>query len=497
MFVIKTLKQKILFFFVNSPLGYRLVKGAFWSLLGSIILRGLQLLSSILVARMLGKVQFGELAIIQNTIGMFGTLAGFGLGLTATKFISEFRKNDPVRAGRIRVLTSMVAWLTSTITAIILVIIAPWIAEQVIAAPNLSVYLQISAVYLLLNAVNGAQTGALAGFEAFKAIAKINVWTGVLNLPLMILGVYFFQLYGAILGLILSSLFNWVLNHIAIKGECVRNNISYDYKDSWKEKSILWKFTFPTLLSSLITGTVTWGTNAILVNQPNGYASLGIYNATLKIKQLPEMFLGMLMAPLLPILSEYYAKKAKDGYIKTLNYAFSISCIIVVPISLIQIAFPYLTLLPFGKEFEGDQLIVQWLMFQAVLVGLFYPFSSIIASMGRMWFGFIFNLLNGFLLLGLSFLLIPKYNAVGLASSIAISYGFTSFITIIYINMRDKTFIEGVKVLHTILLVLITVFSAVLISLKIEPIIMTILLSVLIIYIISNMLLKLRIRNNL
>lgn len=489
MFIIKIIRQRILFFF-NSPIGYRLAKGAFWSLLGTIILKGLQLLASIFVARMLGKVQFGELAIIQNTTGLFGTLAGFGLGLTATKFISEFKGNNPVRAGRIRGLTSIIAWVTSIITSIILFVIAPWLAKQVLAEPNLSVYLQISAGYLLLNSVNGAQTGALAGFEAFKAIAKINVWTGVLNLPLMILGVYFFELFGAIFALILSSLFNWVLNHFAIKGECVRNNISYDYKDSWKEKSIVWKFTFPTVLSGLMGGTVTWGAYAILVNQPDGYAAMGIYNAALRIKQFPEMILGMVMAPLLPILSEYYGKSEKDKYIKTLNYAFNISFLVVVPISLIQIAFPYLTLLLFGREFQGDQLVVQWLMFQAILVGLFYPFSSIIASMSRMWFGFIFNVFYGLLLIGLSFLLIPKYNAVGLASSIAISYGFTSFITIIYIYLREKKFIEGIKILHTIFLVLLAVFTAVLISLKIEPVIMTIILIVTIIFIISNMLLN-------
>ena len=38
-----------------SPLGYRLAKGIFWSLAGSLIARGLGLLSAILVGRMLDK----------------------------------------------------------------------------------------------------------------------------------------------------------------------------------------------------------------------------------------------------------------------------------------------------------------------------------------------------------------------------------------------------------------------------------------------------------
>jgi len=43
----------------------------------------------------------GELGIIQNTIGMFGTLAGFGMGLTANKHVAEFKRTDPAPAERI------------------------------------------------------------------------------------------------------------------------------------------------------------------------------------------------------------------------------------------------------------------------------------------------------------------------------------------------------------------------------------------------------------
>ena len=53
--------------------------------------RALSLAAAILVARTLGKVVYGELGIIQSTVGMFGTLAGFGMGTTSSKFVAEFR----------------------------------------------------------------------------------------------------------------------------------------------------------------------------------------------------------------------------------------------------------------------------------------------------------------------------------------------------------------------------------------------------------------------
>ena len=73
-------------------MGYRLARGVFWSMAGAVISRGLMLAAWVLVARMLGKTGYGELGMIQSTVGMFGVFAGFGLGLSATKHVAEFRR---------------------------------------------------------------------------------------------------------------------------------------------------------------------------------------------------------------------------------------------------------------------------------------------------------------------------------------------------------------------------------------------------------------------
>ena len=69
----------------SSPIGHRVAKGAFWMVSGNVIARLLGLVGSILAARILGKVSFGELGTIQSTVGLFAVFAGFGIGITATK----------------------------------------------------------------------------------------------------------------------------------------------------------------------------------------------------------------------------------------------------------------------------------------------------------------------------------------------------------------------------------------------------------------------------
>jgi len=76
----------------------RFVVGAFWSVAGALISRGFLLAASVVCAWFLGKEGFGALGMIQSTTGMLGVLAGLGLGITATKYVSELRRLDPLRA---------------------------------------------------------------------------------------------------------------------------------------------------------------------------------------------------------------------------------------------------------------------------------------------------------------------------------------------------------------------------------------------------------------
>ncbi|MEI8356551.1 MAG: oligosaccharide flippase family protein, partial [Deltaproteobacteria bacterium] len=134
-----------------SSFGYRLAHGTFWSMMGAGASQSLMLLTSIISARILGKQQFGEFGIINNTIGMFGVFAGFALGMTATKYVAEFRRKDPAKAGRIVALSSLVAMGTGAAVALVLLVIAPWLASKTLAAPQLTTLLRISAGFLFFG----------------------------------------------------------------------------------------------------------------------------------------------------------------------------------------------------------------------------------------------------------------------------------------------------------------------------------------------------------
>lgn len=415
--VLRSIYQRI----EASPLGYRLAKGAFWSLAGTLISRGLGLVSTVVVGRMLHAHGFGELGMIQSTVGLFGTVGGFGLGMSSTKYVAEFRRSDPARAGRIIALASATAWISSSIFAAALFFAAPLVAKHVLAAPNLAELLRIGSLLLLFSGVNGAQTGSLSGFEAFKTISNVNLIAGVLTFPLMIIGVWLAGVQGAVWAIVASTGANCVLNWRALRKEARNSGITLEYIGCTREWPIFVHFNLPGVLNSVMLSFSAWACGAILVNQIDGYSGMGVFNAVKRIQQLPEILLGMLMSPFLPVLSEAFGRKDMATYRKTFMTAFFVAALLMVPFSLLLLCAPWLALLPYGKTFSGGEPVARWVMIGSIAYGLLWPLGTVIISLGRMWLAFWLIVLNTVMFLGLGWVLVPRYGAAGYAAASTIS----------------------------------------------------------------------------
>ena len=376
----------------SSPLGLRLASGMFWSMAGAVISRGLMLIASIVVARLLGKTGFGELGMIQSTVGMLGVFAGFGLGLTATKHVAEFRHHDPKRAGRIIGLSGLVAIATGGLMALGLLVFAPWLAKQTINAPQLSGVLRISAVILFLTALNGAQTGALSGFEAFKTIAKVNLVVGLLSFPLLIGGAYFGGLNGAFWAMTLNLFVNWLLNHLALRDEARKNRVPFTITDCGREWPILWRFSLPTFLGGAMVGPVNWICSAMLVNQPDGYGEMGIFNAANQWFTILLFLPSLLGNVVLSVLSERIGQRDTTHSLKTMVLAIKVNALLVLlPVLLASIASPYIMSL-YGVGFRSGWPTLVIVLLTTGMVAVQTPVGHVIAASGQMWIGLIMNM---------------------------------------------------------------------------------------------------------
>jgi O-antigen/teichoic acid export membrane protein len=454
-----------------SDVGSRLARGVFWSMAGSVISRGLMLCATVLVARMLGKTVYGELGMLQSTVGMFGVFAGFGLGLTATKYVAEFRQSDPVRVGRILGLSGIFAMLTGGVMALGLLVFAPWLAEHTINAPQLVGVLRVGALILFINALNGAQTGALSGFEAFKTIAHVNLFVGLLSFPILVCGAYFGGLTGAVWALVINLCFNWLLNHLALRKEARRYRVPFTFRNCSRELPILWSFALPAVLSGVMVGPANWGCRALLTNQPNGYDEMGILTATLVFQVLLLFVSNMLGAPLLSMVSNAGANISDKLSVVNILSTWILGVIVAIPL----LCFPEIAQLVFGSDYatRNFQVTFSLVVFCTSIMTFKQGLARVLAANNLLWWGFYSNTLWAVILIGSTMFLV-HLGAPGLAASLTIAYILNTLIMIPLYYMRKlvprKTLLSIESLIIWAVLVSLVVMNIADVSIKVRGI---------------------------
>jgi O-antigen/teichoic acid export membrane protein len=406
----------------SPSLAGRFARGASWSLVGMGAAQGLAVIASIVTARLLGKVAFGEFGMVTGTVGAFGIVAGLGLGLTATKYTAEHRSSDPARAGQILGLAQLVAAISGGLVALTLFLLAPWLAAQTLNAPALADELRLGCVLLFLNALDGTQTGALAGLEAFRATARVSLLRGLLSFPALIAGVWFFGLTGAVAATVLIGALGWWLNQRALQRESARIGVSISYRGSRSNLPILWQFSLPAFLSAVLVAPVMWLASAILVNQPGGYGELGLFNAANQWRTAMMFLPAVLLRVALPLMASSVDPRRADDFGKTLVLTQSLTVAIVLPIAVLLMFLSGLIMGLYGADFDQGAPVLIGVACTIMITSIGGAAGTAIEARGKMWRGLVLNLSWAAVLIVVVALSAGTWGARSLAFGAAIAY---------------------------------------------------------------------------
>ncbi len=416
-----------------SSLRFRFARGLAWSFAGAAICQGLSLVASIIAARMLGRVAFGELGIVLSTVGMFGVLAGFGLGTTTTKHVAEFRDTDRERAGKIIGMSSVVSFGTAAAIAGLLFFTSSHLASYTLNAPHLVKELQIACGLLFFNAIAGAQTGTLAGLEAFRTIAQVNLLRGFVSFPLIVGGVYFWGLLGAVLGHAATACLGALFNHIALRIKVQEAAIPVRYRGVGSELPVLWRFSLPAVLIGVVVSPVTWVANTMLVNRPNGYAEMGLFNAANQWRMALMFIPGILGQILVPMMSHTLSSADSKSVKKTLLAAIGINGIAVILPGAVIAVFSPLVMEQYGEGFRDAWPILIACLATVCLAAPASTAGNLITASGRMWLGFFMNLGWAITFLSAVWFLV-EFGALGVATAYVIAYGIHGAWVFVYVQ---------------------------------------------------------------
>lgn len=411
---------KIIQQYKKSNQASELINSSFWSIIGSVLSKGLIFVAWILVGRILGSEDYGAFGLIRDTVIMFSAFAGLGLSITASKFVAEYINKDKEKATRILSLTLLFGILAGLFVGITIYFLSPYIADRMIHKPQFATELRIASVMLFFSSLNGAQLGVLQGMQCFKRIAVINLWQAILSFPAFYIGAKYGGIRGAVIAFAFYNIIICILSHIEIHRTLKIHNIRIKFIDSWQEKRILFTYSLPAFISGLMVTPMKWLSDIMLVNTEDGFEKLGIFTAAYTFNSIFLLIVSMLDAPFLVVLSKY-KNETINSKLNRVNVIlpWCIGTILIIPF----IVFPETGRMLFGKTYSAEQF--KWAFIFILLFTLIIMYKQglarILAVHNLQWLGVASNLLWGISLIG-SFYYTKEFGAVGLCISYLIGY---------------------------------------------------------------------------
>jgi len=377
------------------------------------------LAASILIARMLGKAGYGQWGLIMTTMTMFAQFASFGVALTATKHVAELRTIDPDRAGRTLSFILIVGLISVSTMSLACFSAAGWMAHHLYKVDELLIPLTLASCLLFGIVATGMLQGALAGFEDFRAIARINLIQGIILFALAIPLTWWLGLSGTVIGMSISWCSAMLLCLIKIFKNSHDNKMILTTKGIWQEKQILWQYAAPSLLTGMATGPAMSLSQAIVAHIPSGLAGLGGFNAASRWREIVMFIPQSVRRVTLPMLSRLKGHNDYRRFIKVLwaNIALNggIALLGAIPIMILS---PWILSL-YGANFRQDWDMMVVLVSSGIFQAVNDVVTQVTAAMEKMWWTFGIHIVWGVILLGGSYMLVPVFGVRGYVWSMA------------------------------------------------------------------------------
>jgi len=419
-------------------------RDSFWALLGSVILRGSALVSSIMLAHILLKTTFGEFNSLKNTLTTLAVFTTFGLGYTSTKFVADFLHSKKTN---LRKLVNQIYRITITFSGVIsllLFVFSANVSSFYYKNSEFSNEIKLLAVWVVLTAISTSQNGIIGGLGIFKKLSLINVVMGIITIILLPVLSYTNGLIGACIALLLIQFVNSILNYILIQKELkiIESNSESANAGDIEYKDIL-LFSVPLTLIEAFFSIFLWLNYFLLQNYQN-YDEVAIYSAAM------QWYVVLLFIPtvLRNVILSYFSRNESGSRSSVLKNAVLISIITtLIPAAIVFFMAPWVSQM-YGKTFSELTLVLRIIVFIPVFSSIINVLEQFLFSVSKNWLVFIICFIkDSFTFLIFAYLVFfwnIKEGAIYLTSS-SLFMNFLAAVVYLVIYLRTDIFTQYMK----------------------------------------------------
>lgn len=363
--------------------GYKqkLVKGGTYIGISMIVVQILSMITSIILARLLGPENLGILTILRN-IGMIVIpLMMCGIPIAMTKFIAEYNVNKQDKLRNTFSTGFTIIFVFGLVGSLLYFFAADFVGVNIYHKPILGTLMKINAIYITLSVLVNFVISALQGFQRIKQMAMLSIINAAVSLPIL----YFFIVSMGLIGVIIAGAIG-VLIHLLVSLRFFmpiyhKNGLRFHLNVDKEAIVTLMKYSLPLLLSIIILRPARlYGLSYLGIFC--SYTEVGYYRVAMSLHNLVLFIPSALAIPLLPLISELQSDIRKRANMISRILRLQILAILPVVVGL-GLASKYVLFILYGTKYINADIIAYIMLSVAVLSSVFSTLGILLQGTGR------------------------------------------------------------------------------------------------------------------
>lgn len=396
----------------------KLFKGGGFLFLGLIVEMGVSFVAKVIIARVLGPVDFGAVSLGLTTLTLLSTITLLGLHAGIGRFLPRFEESGD-RKGVILSALQIVVPVT-VLTGIGVAVFSTTIASTLFKDASVAPILFIFGLTLPFAALMRVSIGVIQGIEqAAPKVLVDNVTPPVTR---------FTAVAGAVLlgASAINIAIAYALSYIvaALVGFYFvfkRTPLLSDITPTRMHRSLL-SFSLPLIVSTAMTWVLS-DVDTLMLGYYTSTSMVGIYNVVYPLAQLLTVALGAFAFLLMPIISRLDAEGSTDEMFRIYQIITKWVFMVTLPVFFVIALFPHMTIMiTYGVEYVEGSLVLTILSIAYFSHAISGPNAEVLTSLGYTRLIMLDNVAIATLNIALNFVLIPPFGYIGAGVATAISY---------------------------------------------------------------------------
>ncbi len=361
--------------------------GLIWSTLGTVIVRLTPMITTILISHWFGIESVGKFGVVYGTLLSASFLASTGVSLMATRNIAAYSATDPATAGQLAGIALLLSAGASALIGLAVYSFADAIAGRLLKQPELAFYLRVISPIIVVSALNNVQVAILNGLQQFKTIARLNMAMGCLMITMVPAGLYSYGLAGSFTALGCAYLGGCLIAYPAMLAALRRRGIEIAFRRAFSQWRLVTRYAVPALLASLLYEPVNWVCTAMVVNNPDGLAQVGLYFIAMQLETLLLFVPQIVVQVVIPMLSTGFGQADRRRVLNVLRMGIGTNIAIAVGFVVVMMVFGNWFLVLFKLDPARDWPIFMIVVLAAAIMAAALPLGQVPVSSGYMWTG--------------------------------------------------------------------------------------------------------------